>query len=48
MKQLAALEAGLARLIENSYKDGAYFSSDAVCKHRSDLIKEHLPGPVRG
>lgn len=38
----------LARLIENSYKDGAYFSSDAVFKHRSDLIKEHLPGPARG
>ena len=38
----------LARLIENSYRDGAYFSSEAVFKHRSDLIKEHLPRPAGG
>lgn len=48
MAALANDRGRLARLIENSYKDGAYFSSDAVFKHRSDLIKDHLPGPARG
>jgi glycosyltransferase involved in cell wall biosynthesis len=50
-QQVAALandRGRLARLIENSYRDGAYFSSEAVFKHRSDLIKEHLPRPAGG
>lgn len=37
----------LAQLIEDAYNDGKIFSSDAVFKHRSDLIKEFLPGPAK-
>lgn len=36
----------LAQLIEDARNDGSIFSSDAVFKHRSDLIKEYLPGPA--
>ena len=46
VEALANDRVRLAQLIEDSYNDGRIFSSDAVFKHRSDLIKEYLPGPA--
>lgn len=44
--RLAGDREELAEKIEDAYNDGKIFSADAVFKHRSDLIKEYLPGPV--
>lgn len=46
IKAIDADRPHLAQLIEDSYNDGKIFGSDAVFKHRSDLIKEFLPGPA--
>lgn len=47
VKAIDADRPHLAQLIEDAYNDGKIFSSDAVFKHRSDLIKEFLPGPAK-
>ena len=46
VEELANDRGKLAGLIEDAYNDGRMFSSDTVFKHRSDLIKEFLPGPA--
>ena len=47
VEAIANDRANLAQLMEDAYNDGKIFSSDAVFKHRSDLIKEFLPGPAK-
>lgn len=50
-QQVACLDADrtrLAAMIRKAHADGAPFTDVSVFAHRSEILKQHLPGPDRG